>query len=139
MPRPGTKLIHLDELARTFERHFGDECVITKEGAGDSVYNEETLEYDDPPRETVYEGKCLVTTGSAAERIAEAAGALVTLKGYVILVPRGETEIREGHRVEITSTADDALLNEHLWVNAAVMATNVPARVVIADFQQQEE
>lgn len=139
MPRPGTKLIHRDVLARTFERHFGDECLITKEGAGEPVYDEQTLTYDDPPRETVYEGKCLVAPASTAERIVEAAGALVTLKGYVILVPRSQTEIREGHRVEMTSTSDAALLNEHLWVKDVVLGTNVPARAVIAEFQQEEE
>lgn len=37
-----------------------DTCLITKPGEGERVFNEETGQYTDPPRITVYQGPCRV-------------------------------------------------------------------------------
>lgn len=41
-----------------------DECVITAPGEGKGPFNEETGQYDAPPRVTVYEGPCRIQVRS---------------------------------------------------------------------------
>lgn len=51
---------HLAEGRAEMEAMMAATCRITKAGPGEPVFNEETLQYTDPPRVTVYEGPCRI-------------------------------------------------------------------------------
>lgn len=86
------------------EANFLDVIEITKPGAGKGPFNEETLQYDTPPRIVVY--------GPGA--VDDATGAPLTIAtplGAAILAGRSRIQVRS----DINSNAVEAVVAEHEW------------------------
>lgn len=90
-----------------------DTCRITKPGDGPRVYDPETMQYTDPARVTVYEGKCRVQIrgerSSGAEQ--EAGGRMVGTQQPELQLPVDGTEdVAPDHIVEMLTAVHDSSL-----------------------------
>lgn len=92
------------------ESGMTDTCRITKSG-GEPVLDEETGEYVDPPRITVYEGKCRVQVPNVAESNPDAGERQWTVQAAFVQLPiEGTEDARVGQRVEMLSVVHDSAL-----------------------------
>lgn len=93
---------------RAAESLMLDSCTITRAGAGKGEWNEETGQYDDPPRIPVYTGKCqFQTSGVLSSNSASDAGERAgTNQSVLIKLPFSELTagmVAPGDVVEVTA------------------------------------
>lgn len=105
-------------------------CTITRAGAGERVWNEETGTYTDPPRVTVYSGRCKLQTASRAVSTAEAGELRVAVEVVELHLPvEGSEGVRRGDVAQIDSNPfDGALVEREFTVQAPAAATMKTAR-----------
>ncbi len=115
---------------RESESEMREKCRITRPGAGRGPWNNETLDYDDPPDVVAYEGKCKLRFSGARTKRSEAADQMFVEQGPTLSLPVGSsTGIEKNDRVEITAAADDpALVGRIVWVDADRAQTNATSR-----------
>jgi hypothetical protein len=89
-----------------------DTCRITKAGVGQGPLNEETGEYDAPPRVTVYEGPFRSRGVNVMPGESTSAGQILIEQDAAIALPmNGSGAVTKNHILEwITSTFDPALV-----------------------------
>lgn len=90
-----------------------DTCTITRAGTGERVFDEDTMQYTDPARVTVYSGKCRVQVKSviASSSDASAGDRVATVQEFELQLPVAGTEGIAVHDVaEVTAAAHDASL-----------------------------
>lgn len=88
-----------------------DRCQITKPGIGPRQMDPVTLEYTDPPRVTVYEGKCRFQIRGQSASTPEAGEREWIVQTSLLQLPVvGSEGVRPNHIVEATASKHDAAL-----------------------------
>lgn len=99
VPGPTARLIRLQARWHTAT------CTITRPGAGDPVWNDETGTYDDPPPTTVYSGACLVTP-TGGDRVQEFGEGPVVTRQYTISIEDLTADVHVEDTITITDSRD---------------------------------
>jgi hypothetical protein len=104
-------------------------CTITRDGDGERIWNEETGSYTDPPRVTVYSGKCRVRPAATWGRPAEAGELRLMLSAFRVQLPFAVTGVAVDQQVKIDASPDPALAGRTLVVRFIPdMGDNLTAR-----------
>lgn len=114
------------------ERGMDATCLITADGVGDPVFDDETGQYTDPARATIYEGVCRIQIPSiiAGEKVLSAGERATTTQEAELQLPVGGTDgVAIDHRVEIlTSPLDVSLVGRVFTVTARHEKSHATAR-----------
>lgn len=117
---------------RAAEALMVDTCRITRPGTGERDYDKGTMQYTDPQREVVYEGKCRVQlTAQSVGASNQAAGErLTTIQVAELQLPVVGTEGVAVHDVAeiLTAKNDDALQGRQLTIAARHEKTHATSR-----------
>lgn len=123
--------IDLALARREAESEMRDTCTIVDPDGTSSVWNEETLQYDEVPA-TIYTGKCKVRFGNVGIRQGEQADQLFMQQDATLSLPisaPGSAAVAKDHIVTITASAtDDALVGVKFKVGAARRHSNATSR-----------
>lgn len=93
------------------EQQMIDACTIS--GGSESVFNEDTLEYE-TVEVIVYDGICELQFDNTAVRELDAAGQTLVEQGAILKLPvETSGDVREGHTATITDCRNDPALIGH--------------------------
>lgn len=129
----------LPELRAEAEARMTSTCVITV--AGESTWDDETGEYDEPEPDTLYEGRCRLRWGNPAPQDGNAGETAwaVDRTGTLSLPIDGTAHIPDGALVTITGNPNDpdmvglelTVLAPHFQTDST--ARRLPVQVVTRD------
>jgi hypothetical protein len=116
------------------EAEMKSTCTITRDGDGDRTWDEATGTYTDPPRVTVYSGKCRIRPAATWGRPVEAGELRIMLSAFRVSVPFGVTGVAVDQKVKIDTSPDPALAGRTLVVRFIPdMGDDITARRVICE------
>lgn len=119
-------------IARAYaEADMKSTCTITRAGDGERVWTEATGTYTDPPRQTVYSGRCKVQDSARrAVGTAEAGEVTAAIDSLELHLPiDGSGAVRRNDVARIETNPDDpALVGREFVVRAPHAATMKTAR-----------
>lgn len=95
----------LATIARYARRTHTASCVITRAGAAEPVFDENTGEYTDPARVTVYDGACTVIP-EGADRVQNFGDGPVVTRVYAVSLDGLDDGVEEGDDIVFTSPDD---------------------------------
>lgn len=104
-----------DRMSDTVASTHSATCTITKPGAGDPVFDENTGTYTDPAPVTVYTGACSVRP-TGGDRVQEFGEGPVVTRQYTIGITDLDAAVEPGHDVTIDTCRDPQIVGKALVV-----------------------
>ena len=124
----------LDQLRADEEALLPDACTVTRKGAAEPVFNENTGQYENPDPDTIYTGACRIAPLSMQDRAVLFGERAVDLVTYQGTFPYDAPLFEKDDVVEVTASADDQLVGRALEIHSFdVKSLQTKRRVVLQE------
>lgn len=110
------------------ESLMSDTCTITRAGTGAPVMNEDTGEYTDPPRTTIYTGKCRIQVRGLVAQDVEVGDQQRGIAPFELQLPVSAVGVRRNDVAHIDSSVDVDMVDREFRVTAPFGKTHMTMR-----------
>jgi hypothetical protein len=110
-----------------------DTCAVTRAGAGQGTWNDQTGRYDPPARTSVYAGPCLVRPAMSGDRTVDAGETVITLRTFQVTLPWDAPLIEVDDLLAVVTSADPRVVGRPLRVIGVMYSSDANARRLIVE------